>query len=263
MTAPRFTALVLAGSRGAVDPVAQAAGVAHKALAVVGGQPMLQRVVDALRASPAVGRIVLALQDREIIDTLPALAAAVARDEIAVMTTQASPALTVEAAIRTLPDAFPLLVTTSDHALLTADIIASFIGGVTPDAEVAVGLATRTSILAAYPDSVRTFIRLGGEGYSGCNLFAFTRPEAAQAVAFWAMMERYRKTPWKIAASIGLWPLLRYALGWLDLRGAFGELSRLIGVRGVPVILPQPEAAIDVDKPSDLVQVERILSQRR
>jgi hypothetical protein len=177
--------------------------------------------------------------------------------------TAPSPALTVEAAIRSLPAAFPLLVTTSDHALLTPAIVESFAAGVTPDADVAVGLATRTAILGKYPDSVRTFIRLGGEGYSGCNLFAFAGPQAGRAVAFWVQMERYRKTPWKIAARIGLLPLLRYALGRLDLDAAFRELSRVAGVRGVPVVLPQPEAAIDVDKPSDLVQVERILADAR
>jgi GTP:adenosylcobinamide-phosphate guanylyltransferase len=256
----RFTALVLAGSRGAVDPVAQAARVAHKALAPIGGRPMLLRVVDALRASPSVGRIALAVQGREVVDALPELSASVERAEIGLVPTEASPALTVEAAIRTLPDAFPLLVTTSDHALLTPDMVASFTDGVAVDADVAVGLATRTAILGKYPDSVRTFIRLGGEGYSGCNLFAFARPEAARAVAFWVQMERYRKTPWKMAARIGLRPLLLYALGRLDLHAAFRELSRLTGVRGIPVVLPQPEAAIDVDKPADLVHVERIIA---
>ena len=256
----RFTALVLAGSRGAVDPVAQAAGVAHKALAVIAGRPMLLRVIDALRASPSVGRIALAVQGNAIVDALPELSAAVERAEIALVPTGPSPALTVEAAIRTLPDAFPLLVTTSDHALLTPQIVASFTGGVAADCDVAVGLATRTAIQARYPESVRTYIRLGGEGYSGCNLFAFARPEAAPAVAFWVQMERYRKTPWKMAARIGLRPLLLYVLGRLDLDAAFREVSRLAGVRGMPVVLPQPEAAIDVDKPADLVQVERILT---
>ncbi|HJQ57659.1 MAG TPA: nucleotidyltransferase family protein [Vineibacter sp.] len=262
MTARRFTALVLAGSRGAVDPVAQAAGVAHKALAPVAGRPMLLRVLDALRASPSVGRIALALQDRAIIESLPDLATAVARQEIAQLSTEASPALTVAAAIRALPDAFPLLVTTSDHALLTADIVERFLAGVPAEADVAVGLATRTAIQARYPESVRTYIRLGGEGYSGCNLFAFAGPQAAKAVAFWVQMERHRKTPWRIAWRIGALPLLRYALGRLDLDAAFRELSRVAGVRGVPVVLPQPEAAIDVDKPSDLAQVERILARR-
>jgi hypothetical protein len=178
------------------------------------------------------------------------------------MPTAGSPALTVEMAIQRLPAAFPLLVTTSDHALLTPQIVSSFAAGVPAEADVAVGLATRTAILGGYPDSIRTYIRLGGEGYSGCNLFAFARPEAAKAVAFWVQMERYRKKPWKIAARIGPVPLLRYALGRLDLDAAFRELSRLVGVRGMPVVLPQPEAAIDVDKPSDLAQVERIIAMR-
>ena len=42
--------MVLAGSRpGAPDPVAASEGVAHKVLAVVGGQTLLERVVRALR----------------------------------------------------------------------------------------------------------------------------------------------------------------------------------------------------------------------
>ena len=231
MSGRRFTALVLAGSRGATDSVAQMCGVAHKALAVVGGRPMLLRVIDALRASPAVARIALAVQDRAIVDALPELAGAVEAGEIVLAPTEPSPALTVAAAIRSLPDAFPMLVTTSDHALLTPGMIASFTGGVPADADVAVGLATRTAILGKYPDSVRTFIRLGGEGYSGCNLFAFLRPQAAPAVDFWVQMERHRKRPWRIAARIGPLPLLRYALGRLDLDGAFRELSRLTGQR--------------------------------
>jgi GTP:adenosylcobinamide-phosphate guanylyltransferase len=261
--ARRFTALVLAGSRGTADPVARAAGVAHKALAAVAGRPMLLRVLDALRQSPSVGRIVLAAQDRDLIDALPELARAVDGGSISVISTEASPALTAAAAIRSLPDVFPLLVTTSDHALLTADIIESFTACVPPDADVAVGLARRTAILGRYPESVRTFIRLGGEGYSGCNLFAFAGPDAVKAVAFWVQMEGYRKTPWKIAARIGMGALLRYVTGRLDLNAAFAELSRMAGVVAVPVVLPQPEAAIDVDKPSDLVQAERILASRR
>ncbi len=262
-TADRFTALVLAGSRGTADPVAQAAGVAHKALALVAGRPMLLRVLDALRQSPSVGRIALAAQGRGLVDTLPELARAVDGGDVSLVSTAASPALTVEAAICSLPDAFPLLVTTSDHALLTPEIVESFTACVPRETDVAVGLTTRTAILGRYPESVRTFIRLGGEGYSGCNLFAFAGPHAVKAVAFWVQMEGYRKTPWKIAARIGMGALLRYATGRLDLNAAFAELSRMAGVRAVPVVLPQPEAAIDVDKPSDLAQAERILASRR
>ena len=55
-----LTALVLAGSRREGDPLAASAGVSHKALIPVAGQPMLERVVSALAAVPRIGRILIA-----------------------------------------------------------------------------------------------------------------------------------------------------------------------------------------------------------
>ncbi len=43
-----FTALVLAASRGAADPVARAEGLSHKCLVDTAGTPMLLRVLAAL-----------------------------------------------------------------------------------------------------------------------------------------------------------------------------------------------------------------------
>ena len=48
-----FTALVLAGSRGGSDPVADYAGVAHKALIPIEGEAMILRVIAALRQAGA------------------------------------------------------------------------------------------------------------------------------------------------------------------------------------------------------------------
>ena len=48
-----FKALVLAGSRGGAEPVADYAGVSHKALIVLDGETLLARVVGALRAAGA------------------------------------------------------------------------------------------------------------------------------------------------------------------------------------------------------------------
>ena len=73
MTAGPFTALVLAGSRGAADPVAAAAGLAQKCLVPAGGVPMLCRVLDTLSASGSVGRIFVTLQEPAAIAGEPEL----------------------------------------------------------------------------------------------------------------------------------------------------------------------------------------------
>ena len=52
-------ALVLAGARPEADPVAAYAGVSHKALIPLGGEPLLARVVAALTAA-GVSRVAVA-----------------------------------------------------------------------------------------------------------------------------------------------------------------------------------------------------------
>jgi len=53
-----------------------------------------------------------------------------------------------------------------------------------------------------------------------------------------------------------------YLFGRLSLSGAFEYGSRKIGITAKPILIPIAEAAIDVDKPSDLELVERILAAR-
>ena len=62
--------------------------------------------------------------------------------------------------------------------------------------------------------------------------------------------------------AFGLRPLLTYLFGRLTLKRAETQASRIIGAKAALVDLPFPEAAIDVDKPSDLILVDRILAEK-
>jgi CTP:molybdopterin cytidylyltransferase MocA len=260
-TERRFTALVLAGSRGATDPVAAAAGLPHKALVPVAGRPMLLRVVDTLRQCPEVGRIALCLEDASLLDRLPELAGPVAAGEIATVPAARSPARSVLAALEQIPEPLPLLVATADHPLLTPAMVRHFIGAL-GDADAAAAVAPESVIAAAYPQTRRTYIRLRDGAYSGCNLFAFTAADAAAAAAFWTKVERYRKQPWRLFAAAGPRTLLEFLLGRLDLAAAADRLSAMLGLRVRVVTMPFAEAAIDVDTPADLALVEKIFASR-
>jgi GTP:adenosylcobinamide-phosphate guanylyltransferase len=259
----RYTALVLAGSRrGATDPVAAAAGVAHKALVPIGGRPMVLRVLDTLRDAPSIGSLAIAVESRVVVDALPELAAAVASNEVAVLPTAGSPAGTMAQLLASNTLGLPLLVTTSDHALLDVAMVEAFCAGIPDGVDAAAALCTRSTIQRAYPGSRRSYIRLGPEAYSGCNLFAFVTPDAVKAAQFWIRMEQHRKTPWRYAAEIGIGPLVDYVTGRLTLERVTTRLSRMMGVRAAPVLMPMAEAAIDVDTPGDLRQVEGIIARR-
>ena len=257
----RFTALVLAGSRGPADPVALAAGVPHKALAAVAGRAMILRVLDTLRHCPEIGRVAISLNDPGLIGRLPELADRVAAGEVTVVDADRSPAASVIAALERIPDPLPLLIATADHPLLTPAMVRYFLGAL-GDAEAAAAVASEAVIAPAYPETRRTYIRLRGGAYSGCNLFAVTTPDAARAARFWSRVEVYRKQPWRLFAAGGIGPLLSFLFRRLDLDDAADRLSRLLGLRLRVVILPFPEAAMDVDKPSDLALAEEILASR-
>lgn len=259
----RFTALVLAGSRGAADPVAAACNVPHKALAPVLGLPMLLRVVQALQASSRIRRIVLQSNAPALFDAIPEIRHAIAAGKIEVVPAAASPAQSAALAMTTLANELPILVTAADHPLLTPEMIDHFCDqAMATGAAVAVGMAPASVVLAKYPGALRTFYKLGGERYSGCNLFGLLRLEARRAIEFWVRLEQHRKQPWRLIAAIGLRPLLLYLLAKPDLDRAMVELSRVIGVTGRAVVMPFAEAPIDVDKPEDLKLAEEILRAR-
>lgn len=257
-----FTALVLAASRPQ-DPMARASGVSHKALVPAGGAPMLARVIAALQASRSVGRIAVCIEDRAVLDGLPALAAKAACGAITIVASEPTPSRSVLHAIAELPDALPLLVTTADHPLLSAEMVDFFCDAARgTGADLAAGLAPASVILRDYPAAQRTFLRFRDDRYSGCNLFALLTPQAAAAVRFWTRAEQHRKRPWRLARSFGFGSLLLFALGRLTLDDAMRRASQKVGAAVAAVRMPYAEAAIDVDKPADLVLVEEILRRR-
>src|SRR5687768_18521476 len=69
----QFTAVVLAADRTANDPIAVKTGMACKAIASVGGKPMIIRVLDALEASGMVGAIVVCGPPESVLPDCPEL----------------------------------------------------------------------------------------------------------------------------------------------------------------------------------------------
>ncbi len=246
------TALVLAGQRGGTDPLAAAGGVSHKALLPVAGVPMLLRVIASLREAPAIGRIVVSIERPETtLAGLDGLSGVILRPA------EASPARSAAAILEEFGT--PLLVTTADHALLSAAMVTYLLDAAPPEAAALAALARSETVLLEFPEAQRSWLRLRDGAFSGCNLFLLVRPEAARVVGFWQTLEQHRKRPLTMARMLGLLPLLRYALGMMTLQGVARALGQRCAVRLGFVELPFGAAAVDVDKPSDLVLVEAAL----
>jgi len=255
-----WTALLLAGQRPGVDPLASHFGERWKALVAVGGEPMLSRAARSLLASPAIDRVVVLAQEPEALTSRPETAwlAESPRVEFAVSASSISRSVSEVAGRRA---AWPVLVTTADHALLTPAMVDAFVGRV-GEADVAFAVVERRTLLARYPGNRRTWLKFRGGAYSGANLFALTGERARAALDLWAGVEQDRKKGWKLVAAFGPWLLVRALTRTLTLRAGAAAAGRRLGLVARPVVLDEPEAAIDVDKPSDHALAEAILSAR-
>ena len=279
-----WTALLLAGSRPGGDPFAEANGVKAKALIPVAGEPMIARPVRALLGSARVDRVRVLAQKALItplvsseVETglagrkrpstrlgtngeVGSLLQSVLPDDprLTVEPSGATIAATIEAILADPATRYPLLVTTADHALLDEAMIDDFCARA-EGADVAIGLVERRPLMARLPETKRTWIGFRGGAFSGANLFALGSPSAGRAVALWREVEQDRKKGWKLLTALGLPGLLGLArLRTLD--QTLGAMGRKLGISLRSVQLANPLAAVDVDKPADLMLVEAILA---
>jgi CTP:molybdopterin cytidylyltransferase MocA len=246
--AVRLAAVVLAGSRlGAPDPVAAAEGVAHKVLATVAGQTLLERVVRALAAA--------GIEEIAVSANNPAVEAEARRLGATLLPTAQGPSESVGLAFERF--GAPLLVTTGDHPLLQAAWVKELLEGTPAEADVGLMLAERGRVEAA-ADTRRTWLRFADGQWSGCNLFLLAGPAAERAIVAWKQVEADRKRPWRIARRLGPATLWSYWRGKLTLEEAIARLGRTLGVKAAFVPASDGRAAIDVDKPEDLALVRRL-----
>ncbi len=256
----QWTAIVLAGRRPGEDGFAASHGVAAKALIRAGGEPMLGRVARTLLASPSIGRIVVLAQEADTLLTgdLEWMAA-----DPRIATDEAGDGISVSVSRLAGTEAapYPVLVTTADHPLLQPRMVETFIAGA-GGADVAFAMVERRTVEQAHPDTRRTWLKAADGHFSGANLFALMTPQSKRGSDFWARAEKDRKRTLKLLSFLGLGIFLRAVTRTISLEGAAERVGRKAGFRLKAVLLPFAEAAIDVDKPSDLELAERILAKR-
>lgn len=265
MMQDRYTALILAGDRGPDDPVAMAAGVKRKALAEVAGQPMLAHVIAAVSASRAVGQILIVANQVEDIRGWAVSGAYAERRDITYLEGAGSPVASVEKVLKEAAARLPMLVVGADNPLMRAADIDAFLAA----AEASEGTGILAAVTAEsgfrerFPTAPRTFIRLGKEAYSGCNMFAVKTSDIGSALRFWKKIEGQRKKALRLVAAFGLWSLVRVLLGRMDLNRAFERVSEVLDVTVKPYLAGNPLLAMDVDAPAHLAIVDQCLAKRK
>jgi GTP:adenosylcobinamide-phosphate guanylyltransferase len=258
----KVTALVMAGKRsGVLDPLAERAGVAQKAVVPVHGVPMIERVVTQVSACPAVGAIRVVAHDEGEIARLPTIAALIAQGRLTMVEGRFNIVDSVFAAAEGAD--FPLLITTADNCLVTPEGYGEFIAGcLAAGAGGAAGLARKADVLAADPQGQKRFYEFRDGGYSNCNMYWLGSPAALSAAEIMREGGQFVKFPRRIIKAFGLMNLIRFRLGTGSKEKLFARISRRFGFPLVPVVLSDGHFAIDVDNETTFAVTEKILKAR-
>jgi len=256
---PSVTALLVAGRRPGIDPLAQHFGVQDKALIAVAGEPMLSRVARTLVDHPALARVVVLAQEPEHL--LAAIPWMERHPKIATRSGGASVSEAVANAIAAESQGFPFLLTTADNVLLDRAMLDAFIADAR-NHDLAVGMVERRVLLSAYPDNRRTWLKFRAGAWSGANLFWLGDPKVAQLLVLWRTIEQERKRGRAVIRAFGPLMLAAVGLRLLSLQQAVRIAGRRFGLDAAAVPLPFAEACIDVDSLADHRTAEAIIDQR-
>ncbi len=256
MTTPfrgEVDAAVLAGGH---REVGLPPGLPNKAFLPVAGKPMVQRVLEALRATREVRRLVL---------VAPLDAGGPLRDLCDGLVPDRGDLLAnVEAALQALPDAAWVLACAGDLPLLSAAAVANFLAGCRArEADVYYGVVRQEDLQGRFPGARKTFVRVREGAFTGSSL-VLLRPEVLDRVRPLLLQAvEARKNPARLASLFGAGYVVRYLTGRLSVADVERRVVELTGLRGAVVVCPDPEVALDVDvgKPENRELAERVLQQ--
>lgn len=249
----RITTVVLAG--GPADDVASLTpGAPNKAFVRVAGSTLVERTLQALRASSAVGKIIVVAPPQT--HDWPELALA---DEYRNDGARIRDSL--RAGLGGLPPDTNVLISTSDLPVLTPVAIDDFITRASAaDADVTYGCIERRVHQAKYPQVPHTWAPLRDGTYCGTG-FVTLRPRVWPSLErFIEQLGRARKNPLRLARLFGWNILLRFATHRLTIEQAEARASRVIGARVRAVVSPYAEIGVNVDRVSDVALAEGLLS---
>lgn len=250
-----MNAVVLAG--GPADALAaRQPGAPNKAFLEIGGQALVGRVVAALRASPAIGRIVVVAPPR--MRDHPALREA---DELRPDGARITDSLRAGLA-GFAPDA-DVLVVASDLPVLTRPAVEHFAAGVRAlGADAVYGCVDRRAHLAAYPQFPHTWARMRDGTFCGGGIVALKPRAFVLLDRFLERLGAARKRPLRLASLFGWDVLARYAIGQLTIAGAEARASAILGAPVRALVSPFPETGINVDRVSDIALAESLVAAR-
>lgn len=258
-----FNAIVLAGEREKAlqnSELLMYANAQLKSLILIKNKPMIMYVLDTLIDHPMINKIFV-IGPAILIENCPDLQQLVNTEKIIFKEQLKSPVNSILSVINEIGESEKIFITTSDNVLIKKEWIDFFLSSsLNGGKDIAMGVNDYKSVISKYPESKRTVLKFRDISFCFCNLFAINSVQGRKLIEMWKKVENLRKKPFKIATMLmPVWGLILFACGLLTSKKGEKMMSKRLNTNIGFIVLPYPEACIDVDKVEDLILVKKIL----
>jgi 2-phospho-L-lactate guanylyltransferase (CobY/MobA/RfbA family) len=246
-----INALVLAGSKNN-GPLSQCSEVPYEAMIPIGDKIMTEYVVDALRGAKGIDQIVV-VGPAEISDYFQL-------SDVQVIPANSDIIDNIQTGFSALPEKEKILLVTCDIPLLTSQAIEDFIircGDQSRD--VYYPIIPREIIEKSGYKTERTYVTFREGQFTGGNIFLVEPTRVKDSFEKGRMIVAARKSPFKLSKMMGIGFLIRFIMRRVYIEEAEKKVSELLSLWGRVIVTEYPELGVDVDKPSDLGMVAKIL----
>lgn len=252
--------VVLAGQNKDVsDPLTERFGQSHRSLIPLAGQPMIAHVLRTASLHPRVESLAVCIEREAFGPVWDELTRLPGRGTVALVEARPSLADSVRDAVKGWEG--PVLVTTADHALLSAEAIDAVAAALTRS-DAVIALSPRDSVEAAHRSAPRRFLSLKDGDFAPCDIYGLAGPVAIGAVEVFRGNGELDRSGARIRRAAGLLGLLMMRCRMLTLSKAIEFASRRLGLRLGVVVLEDGGQAIDVDDDRSYAIVRDLLESR-
>jgi GTP:adenosylcobinamide-phosphate guanylyltransferase len=242
-----FDAILPAG--GTIDAdFAARVGTTNKALIQFEGQTILERVIDALKASGRVRRIAV-IGPEEVHKSAGATKADLLLPE---GKTGPDNILRGLDALASQPDPpQKVLVVTTDLPFLTPDIVNRFVDACPPTVDITVPLISKEEFQARFPNCTCTFIRLKDDVWTTGCMYILDVKALRDSKPYIDQIFEVRKSKLGMAKLLGVGFLCKFLTKTLTVPDVERKIQSMLHCSGKAIMHSPPELAYDIDDLQD------------
>jgi membrane protein len=243
---------------------AERVGTDIKGLIKVDGRASVEYVAAAMRAVPGMGKIVL------VGDKAAFLHHPVAAQVDGIIDEGPDIWHNLMRAVRYLNEDKRILLSTSDTPLLTAEALCSFLGQCDADADLCVPVTPKLPTKELFGNRVWVYLPLREGWITHTSNVLFDPRLLLRNQDFAERFLSRRKDLWGAAGTLGLRFTGRFFFSWIfpflryDMPGMAHQIEVMLGARKCQgVMLDYPEIALDIDRPSDVDEIEAFIQREK